>query len=64
MFYLAAVSTPEADDSPDLTMINERYEVQDSCLRSEGNHARLAVVGSVIDPYQRFFPIELGRKCQ
>jgi hypothetical protein len=64
VLYLSSVSTPEADDSPDLAAIDKRYEVQNSRLRSERDHAHLAIVFPVIDPYQRVIPIEFGRKSQ
>jgi hypothetical protein len=60
VLYLASVSTPDTDDPPDFAAINECHEVQDSCLRSERDHARLAVVGPVIDPYQRIIERRIG----
>lgn len=64
MSDLATIGAATADDPSHRTTINKGHVVEDSGLRRQRDHSRLAVFDPFVYPYQRGFPIEIFREGQ
>jgi hypothetical protein len=61
VFHLTTIGAAQADDPAHIATIYKSYVVEDASLRSQRDHARLAILKPLIHPYQRSLSIQFPR---